>query len=276
MSSIDKTPITDEQTPAVVRGYAAVPLDLRAHRQELYRVESLDRIRNTLAAAAAKAMEHDWARSPELADRLVGIMDRSLVESHEKRIFLNRRYDAALLGDTVDMTDERVVRAMNGEASPHDLLEALRDYPALRSVELAKLSHPLNPEATLAMDQDMRATLGKLGVAIAYSAPVYKRKSYHDDLPALTILRKQTLGSLGIPDGQIEVVRRQSFLVRGDDEARENDPYLDRKIRNRDRFNEIAQKIERYLPHIRLHPYVRVYSSIATSYFAWVRKEPRS
>lgn len=276
MSSIDKTEHIETQEPAVVRGYAAVPLDLRANRQESYRAESLDRIRNTLAVAASNAMENGWAKSPELAERLIGIIDRSLVESHEKRLLLNRHYNTELLGETVDMTDERIIRAMNGEASPRDLLEALKDYPALKSLELAKLSHPLNPEATTAMDRDMRATLGELGVAIAYSTPVYKPKSYHDDLPALTILRKQPIGTLSIPEGQIEIVRRQSFLVRGDDEAREKDPYLDRKIRNRDRFNEIAQKIERYLPHIRLHPYVSVYSSIATSYFAWVRKKPRS
>lgn len=273
---MDKISAIENQEPAVVSGYAAVPLDLRATRQESYRAESLDRIRNTLVAAAANAMEQEWVRSSELADRLVGIMDRSLVESHEKRIFLNRRYDTERLNDTVDMTDDRIVRAMNGEASPCDLLEVLRDYPALESLELAKLSHPLNTEATMPMDRDIRATLGKLGVAVGYNPPVYKPKSYHDDLPALTILRKQSIGSLGIPGGQIEVVRRQSFLVRGDDEAREIDPLLDRKIRNRERFGEIAQKIERYLPHARLHPYISTYSSIATSYFAWVRKKPRS
>lgn len=271
MSSIDKLS-TENQEPAATHGYAAVPLDLRAKRQETYRVESLDRIRSSLAAASIEAMQHNWVRSQDLADRLVGIIDRSLVESHEKRIFLNRRYDTEQLSEVVDMSDERISRAMNGEASPYDLLGSLKDYPQLESLELAKLSHPLNPEATQAMDRDVYATLGRFGVKISQQEPIYKPKSYHNDLPALTVLRKQSIGSFAIPEGWIEVVRRQSFLVRGDEEAREIDPLLDRKIRNDERFEEITRKIEGYLPDIHLHPYLSTFSSIATSYFAWVRK----
>lgn len=274
MSSIDTPPNGD--VPAVVCGYAAVPLDLRARRLETYRAESLDRIRNSLALAAREAMRNEWVRSEDLARRLVGIIDRSLVESHEKRIFLNRRYDTGALHEVVDMKDERIVRAMNGEASPYDLLDSLVDYPELGSLEIAKLSHPLDFMATEAMDLDVATTLSKFGASIMERTPLYKPRSYHDDLPAMTVLRKQSVGAFEVPAGEIEVVRRQSFLVRGDEEAREIDPLLDRKIRNRDRFGEIAQKIEGYLPHVGLHRYLSGISSIATSYFAWVRKKPHS
>lgn len=278
MSSIDRLPQGDNppEIPAVVHGYAAVPLDLRANRQEQYRRESLVRIRKGLAIAVQTAMEFGWVDSRKLAAQLTDILDRSLTESHEKRIFLNRHYDTENFMDMVNLEDERVRRAMQGEASPFELLDTLADYPRLGSLEIAKLSHPLDFEATHEMDDDVRASLLKLGGRVEPAEPIYKPKSYMDELPAMTLLRKQPVGGFDIPQGKIEVVRRQSFLVRGDEEARELDPLLDRKIRNRGRFSEISQKIENYLPNIHLYPFLSTFSPIATSYFAWVRKKPRS
>ena len=278
MSSIDKAPRVEElpEIPAVVHGYAAVPLDLRANRQEQYRHESLVRIRRGLANAVETAMQFGWVHSRELAGQLTDVLDRSLTESHEKRIFLNRRYDTENLANMVDLTDKRIKHAMQGEASPFELLDTLADYPQLGSLEIAKLSHPLDFEATHEMDDDVHASLLKMGGHTEPINSVYKPKSYIDELPAMTLLRKQTIGGFDTPQGRVDIVRRQSFLVRGDEEACELDPYLDRKIRNRRRFPEISQKIENYLPNVRLYPFLSTFSSIATSYFAWVRKKPRS
>src|SRR5687768_6339349 len=217
MSSIDHAPAGDKlpEIPAVVHGYAAVPLDLRANRLEQYRRESLVRIRKGLAIAVETAMEFGWVDSHELVGQLTDVLDRSLTESHEKRIFLNRRYDTENLASTVDVEDERVKHAMQGEASPLELLDILADYPLLGSLEVAKLSHPLDFEATHEMDDDVRTSLVKLGGRVEPADPVYKPKSYINELPAMTLLRKQSVGNFDISRGRIEVVRRQSFLVRG-------------------------------------------------------------
>lgn len=269
MTSIDKFYEEHLDQPAVTLGYAAVPLDLRTNeRTDTYRMESLGRIRQGLTAAVECALEHEWVRSEHLANELAKLVDRSLTESHERRIFFNRRYDKAPLGNVVDMSDDRVARAVRGEASPVDLLSMLQDYPTLGSIELAKLSHPLDVSATIPMDADIFHTLEKFDAHEDPGEPRHKLKSYDLDIPAMTMLRKQAVGSFATSIGDIQVVRRQEMLIRGDNEARELDPLLDRKIRNPNRLPEVIQKMEAYLLHAAAHPDLQWLQPITTSYYA--------
>ncbi len=259
-----------ENAPAVSYGYTAVPLDLDPTSRRTYRDESLRRIRSGLAAAMKNAYEIGWAEPGDLADSLERLVDESLTESHEKRLFLHLNYphDNQPLGGLVDANDERVALARQGVATPEALLSLLRDFPALRSIELAKLSHPLDATATWPMDWDVRQTVKSLGGVYESEDARYKAKTRLLAIPAMTVLRKQVVGRLDGEGGEIDVVSRQAFLVRGDSMAREFDPFIDRKIKNTERFSELEQKIRGYYEHLDENPNLRWLQPIATSYYA--------
>lgn len=249
--------------------YAAVPLHIDQQSQIEYNAVSLERIRRKLGQATRLAVRDRWVEPGELAGRLGAIVDKSLTESHEQRVFWNRRYgrQAGALAE-LRFRDERAARALEGVATPGDLLSLLRDYRELGSLELAKLSHPFDYRAPEAMDEDVEKAIFNLGGAVWWAEAKYKPKTYEPDIPAMTILRKQAVGSLEAETGMIQIIRRQSFLVRGDAEARDVDPFLDRKINNPSRLKELTQKIEGYLPHIDLHPHLKWLQPIASSYYA--------
>ena len=157
-----------------------------------------------------------------------------------------------------------------------DLLSVLRDYPGLQSIELAKLSHPLDICATEAMDHDVCQTIMYLGGKIELGEPRYKPKTPDQVIPALTVLRKQKVGELLTRHGEIDVIRRQAFLVRGDYEAHAVTDNLDLgqliigyALEPKDMyFQPIAQKMEGYIPHLKNHENLKWLQPIATSYYA--------
>jgi hypothetical protein len=252
-----ETPLTD---------YAAVPLDLSVDDEHYcpYTRDSLDRINRRVNDAFDNAARNGWVSSleSELAKQLKLLVQESLVTSHRERIERNRTNDAARF---IDMNDPAVERAMKGVATPLELLYVLEEYPKIETVELAKLSHPLDASATRTMNEAMRTALITLGEDVDLGEPRYKRKSSREDIPAVVVLRKQPISEYDTKHGRIQVVQRAAYLTRGDEEAAVS-PFLDRKIRNPERIKELGQKVEAYLPHI--HENFKWLQPIATSYYA--------
>src|SRR6266536_3965400 len=160
--------------------YLAVPLDLPisdTQERVAYNRDSLERIQKVLADAVGCALEAGWVEdTPEdtkrnngkgLTKRISTLVDLSLTQSHVTRLFLNRHFDEVL--DATE--DPRIVKAAKGTALPADLMGLLVEYPALQSVELAKLSHPLNSFATSAMDKDIHTTVLSQGGQLLDTTP---------------------------------------------------------------------------------------------------------
>lgn len=223
--------------------WSAVEINAENGKTEPYVNVSLDRIRRNVTAAMDEAiLEHGWTHSPELAERLHSMIELSLYDSLCYRIQLN---PGAQIHDKVDSRDPRFEEALDGTASPLSLLSLLIDYPELESLEIAKLFHPLDSEATTQMDIDVLRAMTEVGFSPSLDDARYKTKSYQPDIPAMTTLRKRTVAELYTANGVFQIVQRKAFLVRGDEEAcTENDPYLGRKVRNSERHGEVYDKIE--------------------------------
>lgn len=263
--------------------YGAVPLDpwtaseerrgfLRRKKRESYLAASVLRISNRIDSSIDTAVgRYGWTDSAERRAQLKGVIESSLYDSQRRRLELNPNtlLQAEALGG-----DERFERAKNGTATPGDLLTFLIDHPKLGSLEIAKLTHPLDMEASEEMDGEVMFTLARLGFNFTDEAGRYKTKSVKPEIPAITVLRKQTVAELELPEGLVQVVQRRAFLVRGDEEARsENDIYLDRMVVNPDRHDEVYEKIETWYPYHRQLPVERERARkwlqpLATSYYA--------
>lgn len=232
------------------------------------------RIDNSLATAVDR---YGWTVSAERERQLRGMIESSLYDSQCRRLELNP--NTLLHGEDLS-GDERFERAKNGTAHPADLLTLLMDNPKLGSIEIAKLSHPLDMEASETMDGEVLFTLARLGFEFIDEAGRYKTKSAKPEIPAITVLRKQTIAELGVPEGIVQVVQRRAFLVRGDEEARaENDLYLDRMVGNPERHQDIYDKIESWYPYYRQLPPERERARkwlqpLATSYYAKIITTP--
>jgi hypothetical protein len=258
--------------------YLAVPLDLPiSDPQERvdYNRDSLGRIQKALAGAVEHALAMGWIEDTEadtadnngkgLTQRVSNLIDLSLTQSHVTRLFLNRHFD-----EVFDATpeDPRILKAAKGTAEPVDLMELLVDYPALYSVELAKLSHPLDGSATTAMDGAVRDAILAQGGELLNTSPKFKPKTRELSIPAMTVLRKRKVGHVAAKAGEISIVSRQAFLVRGDMAARDEAPYIDRKIKNEDRFDELKKVVEMEVPGLTEAAAVKWLQPIATSYYA--------
>jgi len=172
--------------------------------------------------------------------------------------------------------DERHERALRGEAMPLELLSLLEDFPELQSIELAKLSHPLDAAASKEMAVEVDQAIIALGEEVAPAAPYYKPKGLAPILPAATVLRKQVVADYATEKGRIQVLRRETLLVRGDKEVRGFDPDLPEFIRDDVLFGELAEKIERYSGAFDTLPDLRWLQPLATSYYAKYVLEPES
>ena len=240
-------------------------------RQLPYSSASINRITDKGRAAVMDALEHGWVdlsadeEAPERAMALAKLVELSLYDSHMQRVSRNSCYA------DLDAEDPRIIHARAGLATPGELLEVVRDNPNIGSIELAKLSHPFDWDETFPMDEDVyKAVSDQLG-DLRPVAPIYKAKTMGADIPALTALRKQVIGMYETKEGPLHVVRRQSFLVRGDEEAQEelNDPYLGRKVRNRDRHDiHLFPEVEEAVHGLDPKPYAKFVQPLATSYYA--------
>ena len=137
-------------------------------------------------------------------------------------------------------------------------------------------------ETSEEMDSEVLFTLMRLGFEFVDEAGRYKTKSTRPEIPAMTVLRKQTIAELEIPEGLVQIVQRRAFLVRGDEEARlENDMYLDRMVANPSRHGDIYEKIEGWYSYRRQLPvdYERArkwLQPLATSYYAKIVDDMRT
>jgi hypothetical protein len=222
-----------------------------------YSLASLQRIDDKVSRALSEAREKEWVKSSELAIELHQFIAVSLYNSQWRRINFNPTLPLGVIDDD----DLRAVRAKDGTATPADLLELLIAYPELGSLELAKLSHPLDARATEAMDTDIRTTLENARKITA--EPEYEMKRTDTMIPAGIVLRKQHVFDLETQDGVIGVTKLTSLLVRGDSEANESG-YIDRKIKNPARFEELSAEIDENLYKSDL----KWLQPIATSYYA--------
>ena len=261
--------------------YGAVPLEPwtaveeRRHwlrkKRETYLAASALRINSRITLAIDTAADDGWVTSPELSQDLRELIETSLYDSQRRRMEFN---PGVLDQGLVNMDDIRVEKAKNGTATPFELLGLLMDYPKLGSLELAKLSHPLDTEATTEMDDEVLYALACKKFTFVDEPGRYKTKTKRPHIPATTILRKQTVAELDLPDGLLQVVQRKAFLVRGDSEARaENDVHLDRLVRNPDRHDELYEKIEGWYPYAHDLPAEwdrsrKWLQPLATSYYA--------
>lgn len=275
---------------------------------ERYDTESFTHIVRKLGAVADRAIEMGWytGENNEADDRRQAFIADSLFDAHNMRLINNTSYyfngeDAdGNRSVPYDGDDERVKRALAGTSHPSELFDVLSDYPEITSVELAKLSHPFDPLATSAMDQHIQQVIDAASMREPIVAPKarkmheheleseelpakytingapheilpsykMKRRVVSDDFTAAIVVRKLPIAERDTPNGTVQIVRRSSFAVRGDEMARELDPLLDRKIKNNDRFGELCEKVEAYLPHLELAPELCWLQPTATSYYA--------
>lgn len=258
---IERAPITHD--------YRAVPLAPRTATdvESIYRPyvqASVERMTTKTEAAVDAAEQKGWVSSPDLKAALTEIIATSLYDSQMMRIWRN---DNSRVLERVDPNDPRVTRALEGTAMPHDLFGIFSDY-LLDSIEVAKLSHPLDAAATEEMDRVVYDAMLPYCDPLEDSEPYYKTKSEYLELPAVTVLQKQHIGARETPYGTVRVVRRKAYLVRGDAEAGSFDPYLDRKVRNSERHaDELYPKIDGYLRNEA--PEQRWLQPLSTSYYAY-------
>ena len=254
--------------------YGAVPLNPNRatdpYGAGLYAVASIRRIREKLDDAMLEARATGWVGDPKLRASLDELLETSLFSSHRARMDHNMRPLEAL----ADLEDPDVQRAREGLATPRELIDILVRYPALGSLELAKLSHPLDASATRDMDIDVCEAVLSAGGEIVLEESRYKSKTVKPEIPAMTVLRKQQIAKLVTEHGAIHVVTRKSFLVRGDKEARPYDRGLGIEIARGNRISPIARKIEGCLQEARIYNDPSIPADlqwlqpIATSYYA--------
>ena len=248
--------------------YGAVPLaPWRALDHEdpdrLYSVASVDRIEDRLVRTM-----HDqgWFENVENAPALFEVMRTAVVDSQMRR--LDRNNPVLSREEMLAKSDERMGRALDGTASPGELLELLQVYPELGSLELAKLSHPFDFEASREMDGVMtELILNSEDVTLLDQAPRYKMKRAAAEIPAAIVLRKDALANIRTAKGAIQIIERRGLLVyKG--EGMETETHFDRLVKNPERFPVLVGKINAYLgDSTQRTPYGWVQPQ-ATSYYA--------
>lgn len=274
MSTIERSPASVEDVTKLVSPvrleYGAVPLDpWKAHNiedmYEPYVAASSRHIRDKTVKAVYEGVNEGWVQSIALALELSDLIELSLHDSQMMRI---RRNPVATLDNVTDKDDSRVIRAKQGTAAPTELLSILIENPELHSIELAKLSHPLDAKATGVMDEDVYRTLAPWFDMVDTPASYYKKKTLRADIPAVTILQKTPIARRETPNGVLWVVRRKAFLVRGDDETDADDPFLGRKVKNEERYeNELFPKIDARLRLGDQIPEEKWLQPLSTSYY---------
>jgi hypothetical protein len=215
------------------RPYGAVPLNpWRATHvpdvkdwHNLYVNGSNTRIERRLTQAM---VDGEWFKREPRAHQLYEFMRVSLIDSQNRRIEMNGRPGRV---DDLSRDDERVVRALDGTALPAELFTLLADNPELGSLELAKLSHPFDFDASNEMDREIDGLLLDLDGELLDDEPRYKIKRTDLSIPAAMLLRKQDLMDFRLDDDWVvRVIQRRGLMVFDGNGI--DDPYFDRLIKN--------------------------------------------
>lgn len=259
---------TDDAPRQAPLPYGAVPLaPWRAFDHERpdlrYSVASIDRVRERTEMTMR---EQGWFEAVENAGVLLEFMQRSVVDSQVRRI--DKNYESCdRLPDNPD--DERIRHALLGTATPEELFTLLADYPQqIRSLELAKLSHPFDFEATAEMDDVMTDLLLGSGGELLDTEPRFKIKRVDADVPAAVVLCKQELMDFRMDTAIVRVVQRQGYMVFHGNGMPEQAHIFKRLISRPEKAPMLIGRMSAYLenPGQRL-PYGWVQPQ-ATSYYA--------
>lgn len=266
-----------------------------------YILASADRISGQLREAMLDSMTW-WVESPDRAAFLYDFMEASLFDAQMMRIHRNAirqpmgkecTDDEALepvdlsiapegVTELLNIEDPLVKRAMEGLANADELLLLLEAYPELVSTELAKQSHPLDFTGTRKMQNMIDELVERRGGLRIESKPRFKMKSFDPDNLAMTAVRKQIIASVPTKTDPILFIRRESFIIRGDEEACGDDVFLARKVRNSERHDELWEKADGYLSYVSkgqklryvdLNPDVRWIQPLTTSVYARYPKD---
>ena len=261
-----------------------------------YILASADRISGQLREAMEDSMMW-WVESPDRAAFLYDFMEASLFDAQMMRIHRNairqpmgkelidddmlEPIDLAAASEGVteilNMGDPLVKRAMEGLANADELLLLLEAYPELISTELAKQSHPLDFTGTRKMQMMIDELVESRGGLHVESKPRFKMKTFDPDNLAMTAVRKQIIASVSTKAGPVLFIRRESFIIRGDEEVRGDDVYLGRKVRSSERHEELWEKANGYLScvskdqrvrYVDLNPQIKWIQPLTTSVYA--------
>lgn len=228
--------------------HGAVPLDpwrasynpRRESLNSLYVTGSNTRIERRLTKSM---VEGEWFKNVPQAHQLYDFMGVSLRDSQNRRVDMNGRVD---LRNGLPIEDERMDHALDGTASPAELFTLLADVPELGSLELAKLSHPFDFDATGEMDRELDELLLTIGGELLDSEPRYKVKRTDCTIPAAMLLRKQDLLDYRVDEDHVlRVVERQGFMV-FQGAGKEDELYFDRLIKNPKNHSALFAMVEGY------------------------------
>jgi hypothetical protein len=250
--------------------HGAVPLDpwrasyspRRESLGNLYVKGSHTRIERRLINSM---VEGEWFKNVPQAHQLYDFMGVSLRDSQNRRVDMNGRID---LRNGLPVEDARMDHALDGTASPAELFTLLADVPELGSLELAKLSHPFDFDATNEMDKEIDELLLTVGGELLDDEPRYKVKRTDCTIPAAMLLRKQDLMDYRVDDGHVlRVVQRQGFMV-FQGIGKEDELYFDRLIKNPKNHPALFAMTEGYIHDDLQHPSYGWVQPQATSYYA--------
>lgn len=219
--------------------------------------------RQHIEAVAQHAMSTETL--PEMNKQEIGeLLMMSLLATHANRMDYN--HDSFYALNSIDDPSQELQHAYDGLATPDELMDVLQEYPGIKALELAKLSHPLDFTAVHEMDQALCIMLYAYDAQPVMTPIRYKRKRVQADIPAAIVTRKTELGDIATGHGTIRVTRRQSLLVRGD--THPEDVTYERKVRNEERFDELVTCLERHFAPDSFDPGDQFVQPAATSYYA--------
>ena len=219
-----------EASPRKRLEYGAVPLQpWTAPHPDMegvtYTQASIGHILERLDTNIHLLVENEWATTPEELIQIHELCKVSLMDTQMRRIVYHGENTAvqhdekgALVHVNADINGKSdiIQAAKDGTATPAEMLAILRDNPSLGGIELAKLSHPFDSSATIAMYADISQTLKNLGVLdVVTRQRRYKVKRADPVLQMAVVLEKEPIGYIESVEGDpIEIVIRRSFLVR--------------------------------------------------------------
>lgn len=194
-------------------------------------------------------------------------MLESLLATHTNRIDYN--HDSFDVLNNLEEECAALRYAYDGLATPSELTDILATHPEIKALEIAKLSHPFDFDASEGMDIAVMAMLDEKQALTVGSPTRYKIKRRNQDIPAAIVVRKTELGNIAVDAGVIRITQRQSLLVRGD-VASPGDIALPRIVKNEPREDELIQRIESHMSgdkHLK-NPFSQFVQPATTSYYA--------
>lgn len=199
--------------------YAATPLNSYSLKEdgEPYIQGAIDYVNGKFAANLAALPE---APSEPVTELLVASINAAVFNRVHENI------GKTIPADTDEATAEIFARACKGFAGPDELLTLLSRYPHhLKSLELAKLTHPFDWKATEEMDVAIDDTLTNAGFSMRGGTRTQNVRYYYlradnpDNPQAMMFVRKADIGVRQADGGSIMVVKRDSLVVDIADES---------------------------------------------------------